>query len=164
VQNEIGEPFQACVQGGIGLGRSVIAFSKKAGRDRFNVKASFVTTVALDLAPGGTFFLSRNGTQFFSDDAAALKPNKKQTRFAGKGSAGLKRLKLRTKDKLTWSLVATGAKTDLSAVNTGTDETVEVGIQSHTAATPSGISPAGVAIFGGGGTFGRSKRQLKYPK
>ena len=164
LMNEIGEPFNTCIEGGLKLGKSTLTFARKTGRDAFAVQGTLVSPIALDLAAGGgTFFLTRNGAQFFSDAASAFKKNKKETKFTGKGTGGLKALQITTKDHTTFMLKARGAKVDLSAANTGANETIGVGIQSRTTKSASGVSPAGSATFTGDGAFRRKKKQLKFP-
>jgi len=163
VQNEIAEPFNACVQGGLVIGKSKIKFSKKDGRDTFSVKTTFVSDTPLDpgAAPGG-FFLLRSGTALVAAPGQTLKGNKKKTRFQG-GGGGLKRLLLlSSKDQKQWSVKASGAG-DLSLADTGANETLAVRLDSHTAASSSGFAPAGAATFGGSGEFKRKKRVLRFP-
>jgi hypothetical protein len=167
VNNEIGQAFTSCVQGGLNLGRSSLTFARKAGRDQFAVNATFLTTVPIDpLVPTDGFFLARGGVRLLNAQGLTLKakgkprPGKKTT-YTGKGG-GVRRLTLTTKDQQTWRLQVSGAKVDLSAANTGTDETIALGLESHTPAI-SGGKP-GQGTFVGSGTFKRKRTQLKFPK
>jgi hypothetical protein len=164
VMNEISEPFNACIEGGLTLGKSKITFSKKRGKDAFALKASFTGGVALDPSAGGAVLaLSRDGAEILSTTVPAVKGDRKKRRFRGHGRAGLKSIVLATKDKKTWTLQARGSKLDLTPINSGTNEMIGVHLETHTAAGASGISPAGSATFNGGGEFKRRKRTLTFP-
>ena len=163
VMNEIGEPFNACIGGGIALGKSRIVFGKKPGRDSFGVAASFSTSVPIDPAAGAArLVLLQNGVQLLGADTTALKPNKSKKRYQGKGT-GVKKLVLTTKDRVQWKLTANGAKLDLSPANTGGPVDLGLRFETATQASASGFSPAGSGTFNGSGTFHRKKKKLLFP-